>query len=136
MTANDIAEPPLHHEGRPSKAPTAARILDLYADAARHHLTTHDGTIVQTFEPQLDDLQRHILELLDIPPSPYLSAPTDPLPAGTPYAGWGKIRHREVERELNDSPRNNHYGDRGAGAAGGYGHGLPVGSSTRCRGRG
>ena len=29
MTANDIAELPLYHEGRPSKAPTAARILDV-----------------------------------------------------------------------------------------------------------
>ena len=51
MTANDIAELPLYHEGRPSKAPTAALILYLYAHAARHHLTTHYGTIVHLTSP-------------------------------------------------------------------------------------
>jgi transposase len=77
MTAQGVPELPLYHEGRPSKAPTAARVFDLYADTARHHLITHDGTIVQTFEPQLDDLQRQVLDLLAIPADAYLSPSTD-----------------------------------------------------------
>lgn len=78
MTVSDIDQLPLYHEGRPSKAPTAARVFDLYTDAARHQLTTHDGTIVQTFQPQLDDLQHQVLDLLAIPTAAYLSPSNDP----------------------------------------------------------
>lgn len=46
---------------------------------ARHHLT-HDGRLVQTFEPGLTDLQRQVLDLLDIPHSAY----TDPAWPGGP----------------------------------------------------
>lgn len=77
MTRESVTELPLYHEGRPSKAPTAARVFDLYADTARHHLTTTDGEIVQTFEPQLDDLQHQVLDLLAIPAGAYLSPATD-----------------------------------------------------------
>jgi transposase len=77
MTREGVSELALYHDGRTSKTPTAARVFDLYADTARHHLTSPDGEIVQTFEPQLDDLQRQILELLGVPVDAYLTAATD-----------------------------------------------------------
>ncbi|MGH2858603.1 MAG: IS1634 family transposase [Solirubrobacteraceae bacterium] len=78
MTRENVTELALYHEGRASKAPTAARVFDLYADTARHHLTSRDGELVQIFEPDLNDLQRHVLELLGVPQDAYLSATTDP----------------------------------------------------------
>jgi transposase len=78
MTRHDIPELPLYHEDRASKAPTAARVFDQFADTARHHLTSHDGHTVQIFEPQLTDLQGQILRLLGIPRSAYQSATADP----------------------------------------------------------
>lgn len=72
MTRENVPELPLYHEGRASKAPTAARVFDLFADAARHHLNDA-GQIVQTFEPDLNDLQRQILDLLGLSASTYLS---------------------------------------------------------------
>jgi transposase len=73
MAREDIAELALYHEGRPSKAPTAARVFDLFADLSRHHLL-RDGEHVQTFEPELTPLQRQVLDLLGVPENAYLSA--------------------------------------------------------------
>ncbi|MFY9265694.1 MAG: hypothetical protein WAO61_09760 [Solirubrobacterales bacterium] len=78
MVRENVPELALYHEGRPSKAPTAARVFDLYADTARHRLTTPSGEIVQTFEPELNDLQRQVLDLLSMPASAYLSATPEP----------------------------------------------------------
>ncbi len=61
-----------------SKAPTAPRVFDVFADTTRHHLTSQDGELVQIFEPGLNDLQRQILDLLGVPQDAYLSATTDP----------------------------------------------------------
>ena len=77
MTREDVTELALYHEGRSTRAPTAARVFDLYADTARHHLTDHNGEIVQVFRPQLDDLQRQVLDLLAIPLDAYLTPTTD-----------------------------------------------------------
>jgi transposase len=78
MTRAGVPELALYHEGRPSKAPTAARVFDLFADTTRHRLL-HDGQTVQTFEPQLSHPQRQVLELLDIPDAAYHSHhPTSP----------------------------------------------------------
>ena len=78
MIRENISELALYHEGRPSKAPTAARVFDLYADTARHHLVTQDGEAIQVFEPELNDLQHQVLDLLSIPASAYLNATTGP----------------------------------------------------------
>lgn len=78
MARENISALALYHEDRPSKAPTAARVFDLFADTARHHLTSHDGDIVQVFEPDLSDLQRHVLDLLGVPHDAYQSTTTDP----------------------------------------------------------
>jgi transposase len=77
MTRQDVHQLALYHEGRATRAPTAARVFDLYADTARHHLTGHDGEIVQIFDPQLDDLQRQVLDLLAVPVDAYLTPTTD-----------------------------------------------------------
>ena len=77
MTRENVSELPLYHEGRASKAPTAARAFDLFADTARHHLT-RDDEIVQTFEPDLTVLQRQVLDLLGVPQDAYLTATPSP----------------------------------------------------------
>jgi transposase len=76
MAREGVPELALYHERRPAKAPTAARVFDLFADTTRHRLL-RDGQIVQTFEPQLSDLQLQLLELLDVPDAAYLSRATN-----------------------------------------------------------
>jgi hypothetical protein len=78
MTRHGVRELALYHEDRTPKAPTAARIFDLYAETARHQLTGRDGAIVQVFEPQLSDPQRQVLDLLTVPQDAYPSTTTDP----------------------------------------------------------
>lgn len=77
MTRHTVSELALYHEGRASKAPTAARVFDLFADTARHHLTNHHGDTVQVFEPQLNDLQLQVLDLLGVPRDAYVNTTAD-----------------------------------------------------------
>ena len=77
MTRENVTELALYHEDRTSKAPTAARVFDLSAESARHHLRSQ-GEVVQVFEPELGDLQRQVLDLLGVPASAYLSTTPDP----------------------------------------------------------
>jgi len=74
MTDRGLKQLSLYPEDRGCAAPTTARILEIFAGVARHHLTTPDGTILRTFHPELTDLQRQILDLLDIPCSIYTPA--------------------------------------------------------------
>jgi transposase len=76
MTRENINELPLYHEGRASRAPTAARVFDLYTDATRNHLAAGSQT-VQVFEPGLTPLQRQVLDLLAVPPDAYHSPAAD-----------------------------------------------------------
>ena len=78
MTSENVPELALYHEGRATRAPTAARVFDLYTDTARHHLTNQNGKIVQAFDPDLTELQRQILDLLRVPHNAYLSPTADP----------------------------------------------------------
>ena len=77
MTRHNVTKLALYHEGRSTKAPTAARVFDLYTDTARHHLTSHNGETVQIFEPELNDLQRQVLDLLGVSQAAYLSTTSD-----------------------------------------------------------
>jgi len=77
MTRHDITELALYHEGRATKAPTAARVFDLFADTTRHHLTSQDE-VIQVFEPELTTLQRQVLDLLAVPQDAYHNATTEP----------------------------------------------------------
>jgi hypothetical protein len=64
---------PLYPELRNCPAPSAPRILEIFDDVQRHQLIDNDGQIVQTFEPELTDLQQQVLDLLHIPASVYNS---------------------------------------------------------------
>lgn len=66
---------PLYPELRNCPAPSAPRILEIFHDLQRHQLVNDDGQIVQTFQPELTDLQQQVLDLLHIPASVY--SPTD-----------------------------------------------------------
>ncbi len=54
-------------------APSAPRILEIFHDIQRHQLIDNDGQTVQTFQPELTDLQQQVLDLLHIPASVYSS---------------------------------------------------------------
>lgn len=73
MAQQGLAELSLYPEDRGCAAPTTARILSIFTGLARHHLRDHDGNIIQTFQPELTDLQRQVLDLLQIPTSAYLT---------------------------------------------------------------
>jgi len=75
MTNANLDQLSLYPEDRGCAAPTTARILQIFAGVARHHLTTPDGTVLRTFHPELTDLQHQILTLLDIPTSLYQPTP-------------------------------------------------------------
>ena len=71
MATAGLTELSLYPEDRGCSAPTATRVLEIFQPLARHHLYGPDGTHVQTFQPELTDLQRQVLTLLDIPHSAY-----------------------------------------------------------------
>jgi transposase len=75
MRRQQVQQLALYPEQRDCRAPTAARVLDLFADTARHRLL-RDGALAQAFDPQLTALQRHVLELLAVPPRAYRHART------------------------------------------------------------
>jgi transposase len=60
----------LYPEARDCPAPSAARVIDIFADLARHHLH-QNGRTVEVFDPQLDARQRQVLRLLGIRPTIY-----------------------------------------------------------------
>jgi transposase len=74
MTDAGLDELSLYPEDRGCTAPTTARILEIFTGVARHELTAPDGTILRTFHPELTDLQRQVLDLLDIPTTVYSPA--------------------------------------------------------------
>jgi len=74
MKTQGLAGIPLYPELRNCPAPSAPRILEIFDDVQRHQLINNaDDKIVQTFKPQLTDLQQQILDLLHIPASVYSS---------------------------------------------------------------
>jgi len=74
MNRNDVRELPLYHEQRACAAPTAARLYEHFAELQRHQLIRH-GQHIQTFDPQLTEFQRQLLDLLGVPASAYTSGP-------------------------------------------------------------
>lgn len=70
MAAAGTAAIGLYPEERDCPAPSAARILDTFADLHRHHLH-QNGRTVQVFDPPLDNRQRQVLRLLAIRPTIY-----------------------------------------------------------------
>jgi transposase len=70
MTTEQAATLPLYPEDRACRAPTAARVLDIFSGLARHHLV-EDGQVLRTFQPELSALQKEVLGLLGISPLAY-----------------------------------------------------------------
>jgi hypothetical protein len=60
----------LYPELRDCKAPSTERILEIFSAVARHQLH-RDGTLVQTFRPELSVQQLQVLDLLGLPHSAY-----------------------------------------------------------------
>ena len=71
MKDQGLAGIPLYPELRNCPAPSAPRVLEIFDDLARHQLINADDQVVQTFQPQLTDLQQQVLDLLHIPASVY-----------------------------------------------------------------
>ncbi|GAA1220080.1 hypothetical protein [Rhodoglobus aureus] len=70
MHAATLNSIPLYPELRGCPAPSAERVLAIFAGVSRHELHQH-GQHVQTFEPELTDQQAQVLELLAIPSTGY-----------------------------------------------------------------
>jgi len=66
MEREKIQMLPLYPEERECRAPTTERILRLFEPLQRHRLRDGD-TLVQTFEPKLDELQCRVLQLIGLP---------------------------------------------------------------------
>jgi len=75
MKTAELNSIPLYPELRNCPAPSAPRILEIFNDVQRHQLIDN-GQIVQTFEPELTDLQQQVLDLLHIPAGVYSSTET------------------------------------------------------------
>lgn len=70
MKAGGIRSIPLYPEERACRAPTANKILGLFADLRVHRLTD-DQRPVKTFWDELTPAQRTVLEMLEIPTSAF-----------------------------------------------------------------
>ncbi len=64
----------LYPELRSCRAPSTERILEIFTTVARHQLHD-DGTLIQTFQPELNTQQQQILDLLDLPHAAYTQQP-------------------------------------------------------------
>jgi len=66
MKNNDTKTIKLYPEDRDCGAPSVERILKIFDGVSRHHLFNGDR-FQQTFDPDLDALQRQVLRLMGIP---------------------------------------------------------------------
>lgn len=76
MKTADTHAIPLYPELRDCPAPSAARILEIFAGVSRHVLRDANGQVLKVFEPDLDHLQLQILELLAVSPAIFTLAGT------------------------------------------------------------
>jgi hypothetical protein len=71
MKRETIKELPIYPEQRLCKRPTTEQILRLFSLAERHRLLRNDKS-VQSFPPQLTDIQLQTLDLLSIPANAFI----------------------------------------------------------------
>ena len=69
MASTGIAKPPLYPEGRETATPTAPRILEASAAVGRQELRRGEQRIC--FPLELNELQRTLLDLLEVPVSAF-----------------------------------------------------------------
>ena len=70
MENNSLESIPIYPESRECRSSTTDRILDLFENVHYHDLI-RNGTIIQTFQPRLNEIQLLVLKLLDIPDEVY-----------------------------------------------------------------
>ncbi len=70
MKARSIRSIPLYPEERACRAPTADKLLGLFENLRRHRLL-HNGQPIKTFWDPLTDVQRLVLDLLEISTTVY-----------------------------------------------------------------
>ena len=70
MRHANTAHIPLYPELRACPAPSAERILEIFADLTRHELH-RNNQLIQTFEPDLNPQQQQVLDLLGVPSTTY-----------------------------------------------------------------
>jgi len=70
MKRRGIKSIPLYYESRPCEAPTTDKILGVFERVEVHHLA-RAGTFVQTFQPELTERQRFLIELAGVPEEAY-----------------------------------------------------------------
>jgi len=71
MAARGLKKIPLYPEQRACTSPSAVRLFEIFGDLARRHLIGTDGETIQTFPPELTELQRILLDLLGVPEDRY-----------------------------------------------------------------
>jgi transposase len=76
MAAAHTADIPLYPELRACPAPSAERVLAIFADLTHHELHDSAGHLVQRFEPTLTPLQQQVLDLLGVSATSYTNAGT------------------------------------------------------------
>jgi transposase len=74
MAKAKISSLPLYPEERDCRAPSTERILDLFQPLQRHRLN-QNGRLIQIFEPELNQLQRDILQLIGLSTSDFQTSP-------------------------------------------------------------
>lgn len=72
MAERQIEQIRLYPEGRECRAPTTARVFDVFEHIQVHTLFA-DGHSIRTFQPQLTQLQFDLLDLLGVSPLSYFS---------------------------------------------------------------
>jgi len=70
MATKEVSELPLYPEDRDCKAPSTARILEVF-EMLQRHLLCRRGKLVQRFDPELTELQATILEMLGVATEAY-----------------------------------------------------------------
>jgi transposase len=66
MKKDGLKSIPIYPEKRQCTSPTTDKVLNLFNNIQRHHLTDA-GVLVKTFNPKLNEVQVLILDLLKIP---------------------------------------------------------------------
>ena len=72
MKSRKINALPLYPEERNYRAPSTQAIFRALS-GLQHHSVCRQGATVRSFSPELNPLQLLILDLLNVPPSPYFS---------------------------------------------------------------
>lgn len=73
-----IAELPLYPEDRACKAPTAARVIEIFEPLSAHELT-EGATVLKRYDPSLSKLHHQVLDLLGVPAIAYQAADITPV---------------------------------------------------------